>query len=90
MQKLNGSNTSFGKFFSIMALPDVMKGGTTYMGISPRKAGPHKHRPGVNNHLCYGANKTCGSICKALLGGMVGNKHGSHIGKQVCIWQDKE
>ncbi len=47
MQKLNGSNTSFGKFFSIMALPDIMKGGTTYMGISPRKEGPHKHRPGV-------------------------------------------
>ncbi len=34
--------------------------------------------------------ETCRSICKALLGGMVGNEHGSHIGKQVCIWQDKE
>ncbi len=34
--------------------------------------------------------ETCRSICKALLGGMVGNKHGSHIGKQVCLWQDKE
>ncbi len=34
--------------------------------------------------------ETCGSICKAILGGMVGNEHGSHIGKQVCIWQDKE
>ncbi len=34
--------------------------------------------------------ETCGSICKALLGGVVGNEHGSHIGKQVCIWQDKE
>ncbi len=29
--------TSIGKFFSIMALPDVMKGGTPYMGISPEE-----------------------------------------------------
>ncbi len=29
--------TSFGKFFSIMALADVNEGGTPYMGISPRR-----------------------------------------------------
>ncbi len=29
-------------FFSIMALPDVMKGGTPYMGISPGRAGPDR------------------------------------------------
>ncbi len=32
--------TSFAKFFSIMALPDVMKSGTPYMGIFPGKARP--------------------------------------------------
>ncbi len=36
---------SFGKFFSFMALHDVMKGGTPYMGISPRRACPCTHRP---------------------------------------------
>ncbi len=34
--------------------------------------------------------EACGSICRALLGGIVGNKHGSHIGKQVYKWQDRE
>ncbi len=34
--------------------------------------------------------EACGSICRALLGGMAGNKHGSHIGKQVYQWQDRE
>ncbi len=32
--------TSFGKFFSIMALADVTEGGTPFMGISPRRACP--------------------------------------------------
>ncbi len=39
--------TSFGKFFSIMALPEVMKDGTPYMGISPGRAHPRTHRPGA-------------------------------------------
>ncbi len=33
----SGFLTSFRKFFSIMALHDVMKGGTPYMGICSRK-----------------------------------------------------
>ncbi len=36
--------TSFGKFFSIMAIHDVMKGGTPYMGISPGRARLCTHR----------------------------------------------
>ncbi len=36
---------SFRKFFPIMALRDVMKGGTPYMGISPRRVRPCMHRP---------------------------------------------
>ncbi len=39
--------TSFGKFFSIMALPEVMTDGTPYMGISPGRAHPRTHRPGA-------------------------------------------
>ncbi len=35
--------TSFGKFFSIMALTDVNDGGTPYMGISPRRTRPCTH-----------------------------------------------
>ncbi len=34
---------SYGKFFSSMALYDVMKGGTSCMGIYPRRV--HTHRP---------------------------------------------
>ncbi len=34
---------SYGKFFSSMALYDVMKGGTPCMGIYPRRV--HTHRP---------------------------------------------
>ncbi len=41
----SGFLTSFGKFFSIVALHDVMKGGTPYMGISPGRACPCTHRP---------------------------------------------
>ncbi len=37
--------TSFGKFFSIMALADVKEGGTPYMGISPGRVRPCTHRP---------------------------------------------
>ncbi len=36
---------SFRKFFPIMALRDVMKGGTPYMGISPRRVRPCTHQP---------------------------------------------
>ncbi len=43
--KYTGLFTSFGKYFSIIALPDVMKGGTPCMGISPEKACPRTHRP---------------------------------------------
>ncbi len=35
--------TSFGIFFSIMALADVNDGGTPYMGISPGRARPCTH-----------------------------------------------
>ncbi len=41
----SGFFTSFGKFFSIMAIPDVMKGGTPYMGMSPGRARMCTHRP---------------------------------------------
>ncbi len=37
----SGFFTSFGKFFSIMAIPDVMKGGTPYMGMSPARLCTH-------------------------------------------------
>ncbi len=40
-----GFLTSFGKFFSIVALHDVMKEGTPYMHISPGKTRPCTHRP---------------------------------------------
>ncbi len=36
----SGFRTSFGKFFSIMALADVTEGGTPFMGISPGRAHP--------------------------------------------------
>ncbi len=39
--------SSFGKFFSSMALCDVMKGGTPCMGIFPGRMHPRTHRPGV-------------------------------------------
>ncbi len=35
----------FLKVFSIMVLPNVMRGGTPYMGISPRRAHLRTHRP---------------------------------------------
>ncbi len=37
--------TSFGEFFSTVALADVNGGGTPYMGISPGRMHPCMHRP---------------------------------------------
>ncbi len=37
--------TSFGEFFSIVALHDVNDGGAPYMGISPGRTRPCTHRP---------------------------------------------
>ncbi len=49
-------------FFSIMALPDVMRGGTPYMGISPGRARPCTHRPDrererAHQHASFGSTR---------------------------------
>ncbi len=44
----------------------------------------------INIFVTEGTEEAFGSICRLLFKGVVGNKHGSNIGKQVYIWQDKE
>ncbi len=50
-----------------MALPDVMKGGTPYMGISPGRARPRTHQPGQEQERAHQHASSCGSA-RDLLG----------------------
>ncbi len=61
------SESFFFFFFLIMALPDVMKGGTPYMGISPGRARPRTHQPGQEQERAHQHASSCGSA-RDLLG----------------------
>ncbi len=61
---------SFRRVFSILALHDVNKGGTPYMGISPRRTHPCTHRPAreqerAHQHASFGctARDSLGKEC---------------------------
>ncbi len=62
--------TSFGEFFSIVALDDVNEGGTPYMGISPGRAHPCTHRPEREQPI--------NTLHPAALG--------KNVSKEVCFW----
>ncbi len=69
--------TSFGKFFSIMALADVNDGGTPYMGISPGRTRPCTHRPERERERTH----QCASFgCTAR------DSLGKNVSKEVCFW----
>ncbi len=67
--------TSFGVFFSIVALDDVNEGGTPYMGISPRRAHPCTHRPEREQ-----------ARAPASLGSTAGDSLRKNVSKEVCFW----
>ncbi len=68
-------HTSFGKFFSIMALADVNDGGTPYMGISPGRMRPCTHRPEQER-----AHQRASFSCTAR------DSLGKNVSKEVCFW----
>ncbi len=67
--------TSFGKFFSITALADVNKGGTPYIGISPRRTRPCTHQ--LEQERTH-QRASSGSTARDSLG--------KNVSKEVCFW----
>ncbi len=64
-------------FFSIMALPDVMKGGTPCMDTSLRRARPRTQRP-ARAQECTHQRASFGCTARDSLG--------NNISKEVCFW----
>ncbi len=69
--------TSLGKFFSIMALPDVMKCGTPYMGISPGRTHLCMHQPEWEQERAH-QHASSGSAARDSLR--------KNVSKEVCFW----
>ncbi len=71
--------TSFGEFFSIVALDDVNEGGTPYMGISPGRTHPCTHRPEPEREqVCAHQLASSGNTARDSLG--------KNVSEEVCFW----
>ncbi len=70
--------TSFGEFFSILVLDDVNDGVTPYMGISPGRTRPYRHRPEWEWERAHQ---------RALIGRLAAQDSlGKNVSKEVCFW----
>ncbi len=69
--------TSFGKFFSIMALADVNDGGTPYLDISPGRTRPCTHQPDREQERGHQ---------RASFGCTAARDSLEKVSKEVCFW----
>ncbi len=68
--------TSFGEFFSIVALHDVNEGGTPYMGISPGRMRPGRHRPEREQKWAHQRTSSGSAAWDSL---------GKNVSKEMCF-----